>query len=174
MKDLSEIIGETGPRGVQRLLSDTTWDPNSVRDDLRDYVVVHLGDETTGVLIVDETGFLKKGKTSCGVAVQYTGTGGATANCQVEVFLACASAAGTAFIDRALYLPKNGRTTGHAGSRPMSPRTLDAQPRSRWRSRCWREHSTRTFPRAGSSPMPSMADRTSCGSGSKRAGIPTR
>ena len=73
---LAEAIGETGPRGVQRLLSAATWDTDGVRDDLRDYVVAHLGDEATGVLIVDETGFLKKGKKSCGVARQYTGTAG--------------------------------------------------------------------------------------------------
>jgi SRSO17 transposase len=103
---LAEVIGEAGPRGVQRLLSAATWDTDGVRDDLRDYVVAHLGDEATGVLIVDETGFLKKGTKSCGVARQYTGTAGATANCQVGVFLAYAAQEGTAFIDRALYLPQ--------------------------------------------------------------------
>src|SRR3712207_4764690 len=85
---LAEAIGETDPRGVQRLLSAATWDTDGVRDDLRDYVVAHLGDEATGVLIVDETGFLKKGRKSCGVARQYTGTAGTTENCQVGVFLA--------------------------------------------------------------------------------------
>jgi SRSO17 transposase len=85
---LAEAIGETGPRGVQRLLSAATWDTDGVRDDLRNYVVAHLGDEATGVLIVDETGFLKKGRKSCGVARQYSGTAGATENCQVGVFLA--------------------------------------------------------------------------------------
>src|SRR5215204_7789302 len=103
---LAEAIGETGPRGVQRLLSAATWDADGVRDDLRAYVVGHLGDAATGVLIVDETGFLKKGKKSCGVARQYTGTAGDTVNCQVGVFLTYASAAGSAFIDRALYLPQ--------------------------------------------------------------------
>jgi SRSO17 transposase len=103
---LAEAIGEPGPRGVQRLLSAATWDTDGVRDDLRDYVVAHLGNEATGVLIVDETGFLKKGQKSCGVARQYTGTAGATVNCQVGVFLAYASTEGTAFIDRALYLPQ--------------------------------------------------------------------
>ena len=103
---LAEAIGETGPRGVQRLLSAATWDADGVRDDLRDYVVEHLGDEATGVLIVDETGFLKKGAKSCGVARQYTGTAGDTVNCQVGVFLAYASQDGAAFIDRALYLPQ--------------------------------------------------------------------
>jgi SRSO17 transposase len=104
---LAEAIGETGPRGVQRLLSAATWDTDGVRDDLRDYVVAHLGDAATGVLIVDETGFLKKGRTSCGVARQYSGTAGATENCQVGVFLASASQDGAAFIDRVLYLPQD-------------------------------------------------------------------
>jgi len=103
---LAEAIGETGPQGVQRLLNAATWDTDGVRDDLRSYVVDHLGDEATGVLVVDETGFLKKGRKSCGVARQYTGTAGATVNCQVGVFLAYASAEGAAFIDRALYLPR--------------------------------------------------------------------
>ena len=103
---LAEAIGELGPRGVQRLLSAATWDADGVRDDLRDYVVEHLGDAATGVLIVDETGFLKKGRKSCGVARQYTGTAGDTVNCQVGVFLAYASGHGAAFFDRALYLPQ--------------------------------------------------------------------
>jgi SRSO17 transposase len=103
---LAEALGEAGPQGVQRLLNAATWDADGVRDDLRDYVVAHLGDAATGVLIVDETGFLKKGTKSCGVARQYTGTAGATVNCQVGVFLAYASAAGAAFVDRALYLPR--------------------------------------------------------------------
>src|SRR5215217_5843852 len=102
---LAEAMGEAGPRGVQRLLSAATWDADAVRDDLRAYVVEHLGDDASGVLIVDETGFLKKGAKSCGVARQYTGTAGDTVNCQVGVFLAYASARGAAFIDRALYLP---------------------------------------------------------------------
>jgi SRSO17 transposase len=77
-----------------------------VRDDLRAYVVEHLGDAASGVLIVDETGFVKKGDKSCGVGTQYTGAVGGTANAQVGVFLAYASDKGTAFIDRALYLPR--------------------------------------------------------------------
>jgi SRSO17 transposase len=103
---LAEAMGEAGPRGVQRLLSAAAWDADAVRDDLRGYVVDHLGDAATGVLIVDETGFLKKGRKSCGVARQYTGTAGDTVNCQVGVFLAYASRDGAAFIDRALYLPQ--------------------------------------------------------------------
>ncbi len=78
---LAEAIGECGAKGVQRLLNAATWDADAVRDDLCDYVVEHLGDDTSGVLIVDETGFLKKGTKSCGVARQNTGTAGDTVNC---------------------------------------------------------------------------------------------
>jgi len=103
---MAEAIGEHDPQGVQRLLNSAKWDAEEVRDDLREYVVEHLGDEETGVLIVDETGFLKKGNKSVGVARQYTGTAGDTVNCQVGVFLAYSSQKGAAFIDRALYLPR--------------------------------------------------------------------
>ncbi len=103
---MAEAIGERRPRGVQHLLNDARWDPDAVRDDLRGYVVEHLGDEKSGVLIVDETGFLKKGEKSVGVARQYTGTAGKKENCQVGVFLCYASKEGAAFMDRALYLPK--------------------------------------------------------------------
>jgi SRSO17 transposase len=103
---LAEAIGEHDPQGVQRLLNAAKWDADEVRDDLREYVLEHLADEATGVLIVDETGFLKKGEKSVGVARQYTGTAGDTVNCQVGVFLAYSSEKGAAFLDRALYLPR--------------------------------------------------------------------
>jgi SRSO17 transposase len=103
---LAEATGETNPQGTQRLLNSADWDADEVRDDLREYVVEHLGDEESGLLIVDETGFLKKGEKSVGVARQYTGTAGDTVNCQVGVFLAYASQKGAAFIDRELYLPE--------------------------------------------------------------------
>jgi SRSO17 transposase len=103
---MAEAIGEARPRGVQHLLNDAHWDADDVRDDLREYVLEHLGDEESGVLIVDETGFLKKGKKSVGVVRQYTGTAGKRENCQVGVFLCYASKEGAAFIDRALYLPR--------------------------------------------------------------------
>jgi len=103
---LAGAIGERDPQGAQRLLNSAKWDADAVRDDLKEYVVEHLGDEETGILIVDETGFLKKGEKSVGVARQYTGTAGDTVNCQVGVFLAYASKKGAALVDRALYLPK--------------------------------------------------------------------
>jgi SRSO17 transposase len=102
---LAEHAGEATPDGMQRLMSTADWDPDLVRDDLRAYVVEHLGDPGA-VLVVDETGFLKKGATSVGVQRQYSGTAGKVDNCQVGVFLAYASAKGRAFIDRELYLPE--------------------------------------------------------------------
>jgi SRSO17 transposase len=102
---LAEQLGEATPDGVQRLLNGARWDAEAVRDDLRGYVVEHLGDPTA-VLVVDETGFLKKGAKSVGVARQYSGTAGRVENCQVGVFLAYASPKGRAFLDRALYLPE--------------------------------------------------------------------
>ena len=102
---LAEHLGEAGPQGVQRLLNAADWDVDAVRDDLRTYVTQHLGDPA-GVLIVDETGFLKKGRKSVGVQRQYSGTAGRIENCQIGVFLAYASSQGRAFLDRELYLPQ--------------------------------------------------------------------
>jgi SRSO17 transposase len=102
---LAEHAGEGTPDGMQRLLATADWDPDLVRDDLRSYVVEQLGDPAA-VLVVDETGFLKKGTTSVGVQRQYSGTAGKVDNCQLGVFLAYASPRGRAFIDRELYLPK--------------------------------------------------------------------
>ena len=102
---LAEGLGEAGPQGVQRLFTDADWDAEAVRDELRSYVFEHLADERSGVLVIDETGFLKKGTKSAGVARQYSGTAGRRENQQIGVFLLYASERGAAFIDRALYLP---------------------------------------------------------------------
>jgi SRSO17 transposase len=101
---LAEQAGAATPDGTQRLLNHARWDAGEVRDELRRYVVEHLGDPG-GVLVVDETGFLKKGTKSAGVQRQYSGTAGRIENCQVGVFLAYASRRGHALIDRELYLP---------------------------------------------------------------------
>ena len=90
---------------MQRLLNAAQWDAEAVRDDLCAYVAEHLGDPNA-VLIIDETGFLKQGTKSVGVQPQYSGTAGDIENCQIGVFLCYASAKGSAFIDRALYLPQ--------------------------------------------------------------------
>ena len=103
---IAEHAGDDCPRGMQRLLSAAVWDEAGVRDDLRGYVLEHFADPGA-VLVVDETGDLKKGTMTVAVQRQYSGTAGRTENCQVAVYLAYAAPAGTAFIDRALYLPRS-------------------------------------------------------------------
>ncbi len=102
---LAEQAGEATPTGMQRVLSGSHWDADAVRDDLRAYVVEHLGDPGA-VLVIDETGFLKKGTKSVGVKRQYSGTAGRIENCQIGVFLVYASRHGRTFLDRELYLPQ--------------------------------------------------------------------
>lgn len=102
---LAEAAGDATPDGVQDFLSRMRWNADAVRDDLQAYVVEHLGDPGA-VLILDETGFLKKGTQSVGVQRQYTGTAGRIENSQVGVFLGYAGRHGRALLDRALYLPK--------------------------------------------------------------------
>ncbi len=145
---LAEHLGERTPDGVQRLLNAADWDAAAVRDDLRVYVMEHLADPHA-VLVVDETGFLKKGTHSVGVKRQYSGTAGRIENCQVGVFLGYASQHGAAFLDRALYLPKDWaadparRAQAHvpeavtfrtkpALALAMLERTLDAGVPCRW------------------------------------------
>jgi SRSO17 transposase len=103
---LAETVGDATPYGIQQFLYRAAWDPDAVRDDLRAYVVAHLGDPQ-GILVVDETGFLKKGDKSAGVQPQYSGAAGRTANAQIGVFLTYASPRGHTFLDRALYLPES-------------------------------------------------------------------
>ena len=102
---LAEQIGDARPWRTQRVLSHVLWDQDAARDLCRDYVIEHLG-AADGVLIVDETGFLKKGEHSVGVARQYSGTAGRIENAQIGVFLTYASGKGHALIDRELYLPE--------------------------------------------------------------------
>jgi SRSO17 transposase len=102
---LAEHLGDARPWRTQRVLSHVLWDEEAARDLCRDHAVEHLGAEDA-VLVVDETGFVKKGKHSAGVARQYTGTAGRVENAQVGVFLAYGSRRGHALIDRRLYLPE--------------------------------------------------------------------
>jgi SRSO17 transposase len=144
---LAEAAGEVSPDGMQRLLRTADWNADAVRDELRGYVVERLG--LGGVLIVDETGFIKKGTRSAGVARQYTGTTGKIDNCQIGVFLAYATDAGRALIDRELYLPRawtddreRARAAGIGDevefatkpelARRMLQRTLDAGVAAGW------------------------------------------
>jgi len=104
---LAEHLGREKPYGIQRLLGRASWNADDVRNELARYAAAHLvTDDDPGVLIVDETGFLKKGNKSVGVQRQYCGTAGRIENCQVGVFLALATSQGRALIDRALYLPQ--------------------------------------------------------------------
>src|SRR5215204_6676498 len=115
--------GEARPQGMQRLLNAADWDVDAVRDDLRSYVTEHVG-EPAGVLIVDETGFLKKGTKSVGVQRQYSGTAGRLENCQIGVFLAYASARGRTFLDRELYVPKEWATDRERRQEAAVPDTV--------------------------------------------------
>ena len=103
---IAEHAGDATPDGMQHLLARARWDADGVRDDLRSFVIEHLGDPDA-VLVADETGDLKKGAATAGVQRQYTGTAGRIENAQVAVYLGYAAPAGHALIDRELYLPRS-------------------------------------------------------------------
>lgn len=145
---LAEAAGDATPDGMQRLLNAAAWDADGVRDDVRAYAVEHLG-EPDGVLVVDETGFLKKGTKSAGVQRQYSGTAGRIENSQLGVFCAYTTSKGRTLIDRELYLPKSwtedrdrcrqacvpdevGFATKATLAKQMLARALDAGVPARW------------------------------------------
>jgi SRSO17 transposase len=182
---LAEVAGERTPDGVQRLLNTALWDADAVRDDLREYVVEQLGD-AQAVLVIDETGFLKKGVKSVGVKRQYSGTAGRIENCQIGVFLAYASANGQTLLDRELYLPQewaaDTQRRREAGvpaqvefatkpqlAKTMLARALEADVPRRWvtadevygsdrRLRRWLEEQEQAFVLAVSSNEPLWCD----------------
>src|ERR671933_1569642 len=127
---LAQAAGDRTPDAVQDFLSRVHWDADAVRDDLRGYVVEHLG-EPQAVLVLDETGFLKKGTKSVGVQRQYSGTAGRIENCQIGVFLAYISRRGQAFIDRALYLPESWAEDWARRGRRAGDHHLPHQARTR-------------------------------------------
>ena len=102
---LAEIAGDSTPYGFQHLLGRADWDPDTLRDRLRTYVTDYLADPAA-IGVLDETGFLKKGSHSAGVARQYSGTAGRIENCQIGVFLTYATSRGHTLLDRELYLPQ--------------------------------------------------------------------
>ena len=145
---IAERAGLSRPHRIQALLGRTTWDAEALRDIVRDYVIESLGSDDA-VLVVDETGFLKKGTRSVGVARQYSGTAGRIENSQIGVFLSWSTDRGHALIDRRLYLPKIWTEDGErraaacvpadiafatkpAMARMMVERTLDAVPSCAW------------------------------------------
>ena len=127
---LAEQIGDARPWRTQRVLSRTLWAADAARDLCREYVVEHLG-AADGVLVIDETGFLKKGSKSAGVARQYSGTAGRIENCQIGVFLAYASGRGHALIDRELYLPQDWAEDDARRATAGSPRAVSFPPTPR-------------------------------------------
>jgi SRSO17 transposase len=126
---VAEVNGDATPYGVQHLLGRAQWDADEVRDDLRSYVVEHVGDPQA-VLVVDETGFLKKGQHSAGVARQYSGTAGRIENCQIGVFLTYASPQGHVLLDRELYVPQEWSNDEERCKRAGMPpeRTFTTKP----------------------------------------------
>jgi SRSO17 transposase len=153
---LAEHLGDARPWRTQRVLSHVLWDEEAARDLCREHVVERLGAEDA-VLVVDETGFLKKGRHSAGVARQYTGTAGRVENAQVGVFLAYGSRGGQALIDRRLYLPE--RWAGDAERRRAAkvPEDVGSGPSPRSRARWSPGRSTRACPAGGSWATPCTA-----------------
>src|SRR5436190_1624187 len=165
---LAEAAGEASPDGMQRLLNAAEWDADAVRDDLREYVIEHLGDEEGGVLIVDETGFLKKGEKSVGVARQYTtGTAGKRENAQVGVFVVYASEKGAAFVDRALYLPREWAGDAERRAEVGVPKRQASPLKASWPKRCYVALSTLAFRRDGWWRTRFTRRRGACDGGSK-------
>ena len=117
---LAEQAGLERPYRMQSLLGRSHWDADALRDRVRGYVIEALGDADS-VLVVDDTGFVKKGRHSVGVTRQYSGTAGRIENCQVGVFLTYASRFGQSLIDRRLYLPKNWAEDAHARDKTQVP-----------------------------------------------------
>jgi SRSO17 transposase len=132
---IAEHAGDASPDGMQHLLARAVWDADGVRDDVRAYVVEHFGDPGA-VLVIDETGDLKKGTATVGVQRQYTGTAGRVENAQVAVYLVYASSSGHAVIDRELYLPRLWAMTPTAAGLLASPTRSGLRPSQPWRSGC--------------------------------------
>ena len=133
---LAEAVGDASPDSVQDFLSRMRWDAEAVRDDLRAYVVEHLGD-ADAVMALDETGFIKKGEHSVGVQRQYSGTAGRIENCQVGVFSAMPAAMATLCSTVRCTCPKHGPVTRSAVGSPGCPRMCPSPPSPSWASRCW-------------------------------------
>jgi SRSO17 transposase len=130
---LSEWMGEAAPYAVQHLLDRARWDADEARDRVRRYVLEELC-SPDAVLIVDETGFLKKGRHSAGVKRQYSGTAGRIENSQVGVFLCYAGATGAALVDRELYLfRRSGSPMARVAAKPECRKQLSLRPSRSWR-----------------------------------------
>ena len=129
---------------MQRLLRRADWDIDGVRDDVRDYIIERVGDRD-GVLIVDDTGFLKKGTRSAGVQRQCSGTAGRIENCRIGVFLAYASQAGHALINQELYLPESWTSDRPRWRSAGIGRKSSSRPSRCWLRPCWSARSRPGF-----------------------------
>ncbi|MCM0674391.1 transposase [Micromonospora phytophila] len=128
---IAEHAGDAGPDGMQDLLNRVKWDDAAVRADVREFIGRQLGD-VEAVLIIDETGDLKKGRHTVGVQRQYSGTAGKIENCQLAVHLVYATETAHAMLDTALYLPNLGATTRSAAPRLVSPSRCASLPSHSW------------------------------------------
>ena len=155
---------------MQRLLGEAVWDADEVRDDVRDYVVDALGDPD-GVLIVDDTGDLKKGVHTVGVQRQYTGTAGRIENAQVAVFLAYAAPDGHTLIDREVYLPKSWTDDRERCAAAGVPARSSSPPSSPWPGGCSPAPSTPACRRRGPPRTSSTATTGSCAATCRPAGV---
>ena len=145
---LAEVNGDATPYGVQHLLGRAKWDDEAVRDDLRAYLVEHLG-EPQAVLVIDETGFLKKGSIRRAWHGNIVSTAGRIENCQIGVFLAYASRQGHALLDCALYLPKDWTNDRERCQSAGVPRSSRLRRSRSWRASCSNARSTRRCQRPG-------------------------
>ncbi|MGI4808533.1 MAG: IS701 family transposase [Janthinobacterium lividum] len=126
----AEAAGDPGPWRQQAILGRGRWDADALRDVVRDYALETLADPDA-VLVIDETGFLKQGKASCGVGRQYTGSAGKITNCQIGVFAAYVSRHGHALVDRTLYLPKAWTDDPARRTAAYVPETIEFAPKPR-------------------------------------------
>jgi SRSO17 transposase len=145
---VAEHIGDRTPDGVQRLLNSARWDCDGLRDAVCQYTVEVLGTEEL-ILVVDETGFLKKGTKSVGVKRQYSGTAGRIENCQMGVFLTYATPKGHSLIDRELYLPQDWATDMGRRNEAKVPTQVEFQTKPRLLRGCWRARLLPAFSRSG-------------------------
>lgn len=166
---LAEVAGDRTPDGVQDFLSRVHWEADQVRDDLRAYVVERLGDERA-VLVLDETGFLKKGDKSCGVQRQYSGTAGRIENCQIGVFLGYAGRHGQALIDRALYLPQSWAGDPPRRAAAGVPERIGLPPSRSLGVPCWHTPLPRACRAPGSLRTASMVPIMGCAGSSSGTG----
>ena len=169
---LAERAGDSTPDGVQRLLSTYRWDADLVRDDLRSYVIEHLVDED-GVLVVDATGFLKKGTKSVGVQRQYSGMAGRIENCQVGVFLTYATSGGRVLLDRELYLPQVWADDGERRREAGVPEEVTFCTKPQLAQEMLERAVESGIPSAGLLETRSMATRATCDCGWRGQGFPT-